>query len=48
MLIESQAILRVMNEMSELKEKLLESTGVDDDMQPVTLRDLLSENISGN
>lgn len=41
MLAESKAVLEYMNNMTALRDKLYESTGVDDDMQPITFKEIL-------
>ncbi|MFZ9326521.1 MAG: hypothetical protein ACO24H_03540 [Polynucleobacter sp.] len=41
MLAESKAVLEYMNNMNALRDKLYESTGVDDDMQPITFKEIL-------
>lgn len=40
--IRGQMALEILRDLREIQEKLLNSTGVDDDMQPVTLKKLLN------
>jgi len=43
-IVESKVALEVLNVMQELRNKLMESTGVDEDMQKVTLSQILEKN----
>lgn len=47
MLAESKTVLAIMNQMAQFKEKLLSSTGFDDDMRPVTLDEMLKKDYEG-
>jgi hypothetical protein len=39
--IRSQVVLEILKDLRELQEKLLDSTGVDEDMRPVSLKKML-------
>lgn len=41
-LIRTEIVIRMMKELKEVQDKLLESTGVDEDMQPITLRKMMN------
>jgi len=41
MLIKSDIILQQMNMLSELRDKIMQSEGQDDDMQPITLQEII-------
>ena len=43
-IVRSEIALRMMKELKELQDKLLESTGVDEDMQPITLKKMMNIN----
>jgi hypothetical protein len=40
--VRSEIALRMMKELKELQDKLLDSTGVDEDMRPITLKKMLN------
>jgi hypothetical protein len=48
MLMESKAVLEMLNGAKELRDKLLDSQGVDDDMQPISLKDLIAKQATNN
>ena len=48
MLAESKAVLEMFNAAQELRDKLLDSQGFDDDMQPATLKDIIAKRANPN
>lgn len=48
MLVESNSVLQMLNGAKELRDKLLDSQGVDDDMQPISLKDLIAKQATNN
>lgn len=41
LLVKSEVIMQQMNALSELREKIMQSEGRDDDMQPITLQQMI-------
>lgn len=48
MLAESKAVLEMLNAAQELRDKLLDSQGFDDDMQPATFKEIIAKRANPN